>query len=511
MANIVFNSFGRLLAWLRSVIYWVYPVKKEDLEKVVILFFLFFLIAFVYNALLPLKKSIIMSIPGAGAEALTYLKPFAVTPGSLLFTWYFLSLDRAFDRDRVFGIVVLTFLSYFVAYTFILSPYKDMLRLDTLANFLEAILPEGLQSAPTLVRYWMHSLFYTFAELWSTTVLSLLLWGLVNEVSTQEQAKSTYALFTVGANLSSVFSGMIAGQLRKVPYDPNFFYGQTHWDQIFFRMMMVVLIVCGCILLLYGYFVKRGYTASMKADSLKKRICAYQSKKSISILDCFYQVFQSRNLIYLTIIVMSYNLVYNLSDVVFNNRVLLSFGAENIADINAFLSSVEMYKGMLSTFFALVVTNLSLHYLGWTLTALITPIIYCSTGFFFYLAQIDMFISFFPTIDLFALYAGGVHYCLTKGAKYSVFDATKEMAYIGLTQQERTNGKAAIDGIASRIGKSGGSFLLIGLFAIFGNDISKTIPYLFVMIVMMNILWIAAILKFGVHVQEAERFEESAV
>jgi len=504
MANIVLNVFYRSLAWFCSFVSWIYPVKKEDAERVVILFVLFFLVAFVYNTLLPLKKSIIMFTPGAGAEALTYLKPFAVTPGSLLFTWYFLSLDRVFDRDRVFGIVILTFLSYFVAYTFIFCPYKEFFALNALADCLETVLPASFQAAPALVRYWMHTLFYTFAELWSTTVLSLLLWGLVNEISTHEQAKSTYALFTVGANLSSVFSGMISARLGKIPFDPSFLYGQTKWDQYFFRVMLVVLTVCFLILVLYRYFVGRGYTSAMKADSLKKRICAYQSKKTISILDCFYQVFQSKNLIYLTIIVMGYNLVYNLSDVAFNKRVQLSFGPENIVDSNAFLSSVQMYTGIVSTFFALIVTNLSLHYLGWTFTALLTPAAYFSTGLFFYLSQIDMFIPMFPSMDLFALYAGGVHLCLTKGSKYSFFDSTKEMAYIGLTKEERTNGKAAIDGIASRLGKSGGSFLLLGLFTIFGNDIIKTIPYLFMMIVVMNVLWVIAILKFGTHIHETD-------
>jgi AAA family ATP:ADP antiporter len=241
----------------------------------------------------------------------------------------------------------------------------------------------------------------------------------------------------------------------------------------------------------------------MKADTLKKRTCAYQKKKNISILDCFYQVFQSKNLIYLTIIVMGYNLVYNLSDVAFNKRVQLSFGPDNIVESNAFLSTVQMYTGIVSTFFALIVTNLSLHYLGWTFTALLTPVAYFSTGFFFYVSQIEAFVPLLPAIDLFSLYAGGIHMCLTKGSKYSFFDSTKEMAYIGLTQQERTNGKAAIDGIASRLGKSGGSFILLGLFTIFGNDIIKTIPYLFVIIVLMNILWILAIVRFGSHVQKA--------
>ncbi len=511
MANAVLKGFYSLLSSFRVLVYWIYPLKKEESERTFILFVLFFLVAFVYNTLLPLKKSIIMYTPGAGAEALIYLKLFAVTPGTILFTWYFLSLDRIFDRDRVFWIIVLTFCSYFFAYTFVFSPYKEYFALHSLADLLEILLPSSFQAAPALVRYWMHTVFYTFAELWSTTVLSMLLWGLVNEISTHEQAKSTYALFTVGANLSSVFSGMISAYLMKMPLKDSIFHGSTKWDQSFFRIMLVVLAVCLLILSLYYYFVSKGYTSAMKADSLKKRLQAYQQKKNISILDCFYQVFQSKNLIYLTIIVMGYNLVYNISDVAFNKRVQLSFGPDNIIESNAFLSTVQMYTGIVSTFFALIVTNLSLHYLGWTFTALLTPIAYLSTGCFFYVSQIDAFMPFFPSIDLFSLYAGGIHMCLMKGSKYSFFDSTKEMAYIGLTQQERTNGKAAIDGIASRLGKFGGSFILLGFFTIFGNDIIKTIPYLFIIILFMNILWILSIVRFGSHIHKAAALKSSEI
>lgn len=490
------------------LITWIYPLKAEEVERVWILFSLFFLVAFVYNTLMPMKKSIIMYAPGAGAEALTYLKPFAVTPGSILFTWYFLSLVRFFDRDKVFWIVIMTFISYFALYTFVLWPYREFFALHSVANFLQMVLPVSFESAPSLVRYWMHTIFYTFAELWSTTVLSMLLWGLVNELSSHDQAKSTYALFTVGANLSSVFAGMVSSYVMRMPFNPAFFYGATKWDQSFFRIMVIVLCACAAIIALYAYFVAKGYTQKLRAQtSLQKKIHAYQKKKNISILECFGHVFRSKNLLYLTVIVMGYNLLYNLSDVVFNKRVQLSFGPDRILDSNAFLAQVQMYTGVISTIFALVVTNLSLRHMGWTFTALLTPLAYFGTGIFFYLAQIDGFVELFSQAQFFALYMGGVHMCFTKGSKYSFFDSTKEMAYIGLTQEERTHGKAAIDGIASRLGKSGGSFILLALFSILGNDIVKTIPYLFVIISIMSVLWMFAILKFGRHIDETPSLE----
>jgi len=46
-----------------------------------------------------------------------------------------------------------------------------------------------------------------------------------------------------------------------------------------------------------------------------------------------------------------------------------------------------------------------------------------------------------------------------KGAKFSMFKPAEEMVYIGLDEQSRTKGKAAIDVVGAQTGKSIGSIL----------------------------------------------------
>ena len=84
------------------------------------------------------------------------------------------------------------------------------------------------------------------------------------------------------------------------------------------------------------------------------------------------------------------------------------------------------------------------------------------------------------------VFFGGAQNCLSKAAKYSVFDATKEMAFIPLDHDVKLKGKAAIDGVGSRLGKSGGSLIHQGLLMMFGS-LSLSSPYVAVILMVFII------------------------
>lgn len=58
-----------------------------------------------------------------------------------------------------------------------------------------------------MVRNWSFTLFYCSAELWGDVALSLLFWGLANELTHIDEAPMLYPLFGVGANVGQTLAG----------------------------------------------------------------------------------------------------------------------------------------------------------------------------------------------------------------------------------------------------------------------------------------------------------------
>jgi len=70
------------------------------------------------------------------------------------------------------------------------------------------------------------------------------------------------------------------------------------------------------------------------------------------------------------------------------------------------------------------------------------------------------------------------------------------MAYIPLDEESKVKGKAAIDVLGSRIGKSGGSFIQQGLVLVFGNIINAA-PVVMVIFYSVLLSWMAAANKLS--------------
>merc|ERR1712039_679486 len=78
-----------------------------------------------------------------------------------------------------------------------------------------------------------------------------------------------------------------------------------------------------------------------------------------------------------------------------------------------------------------------------------------------------------------------------RGLKYSLFDPSKERTYIPLEENLKIRGKAAVDGIGGRLGKSGGAGIQQLFFIIRAKaDQLSIAPYLGVLLCFFSVIWL---------------------
>ena len=132
--------------------------------------------------------------------------------------------------------------------------------------------------------------------------------------------------------------------------------------------------------------------------------------------------------------------------------------------------------------------------LGWRIGALATPLVMALLGLPFFTSILVGLDS--PRTLRIAVVFGTIQTLLSKTTKYSLFDPTTQMAYIPLDEESKVKGKAAIEVLGSRMGKSGGSLIQQFLVLVFGNIISAA-PVLVVLYYSVLIWWAISANRLG--------------
>jgi AAA family ATP:ADP antiporter len=124
-----------------------------------------------------------------------------------------------------------------------------------------------------------------------------------------------------------------------------------------------------------------------------------------------------------------------------------------------------------------------------------------AVGFFTFMFCSDSLAAFSAAIFglapfAMAVYCGSLQNCLSKACKYSVFDASKEVAFLPLNSESKLKGKAAIDGLGSSLGKSGSS-LVYQVFIILMGSVALSAPFVACVLFLILIAWISSAFYLG--------------
>lgn len=473
-----------------------WPIRRYEVPKLLPMLLILFLIALNQSILRNTKDTIVITAKSSGAEVIPFIKVWAMLPMAVLSTIFYTKLVQKFSQDKTFYIIISCFIVYFFIFGFFIFPNQDLLRLDGTADYLASILPKGLAGFIAMIRNWSFTLFYAMCEIWGSIVLTVLFWGFANEVTKISEAPRFYTVLGIAANFSAIAAGKLGILLTSTEIADLYFGGASGWDSALQRIIALV-VFNGCLAMLIFKFMRSKHLADETdtAPHIPKK-----KKQKISIKESLKYLAQSRYIMFIAVLVLGYNLTINLVEVIWKHQLKLLYPSP--VDYNNYINQLTMYMGITSTLSALFLPGL-LKVLGWTPMALLTPLIMFITSLIFFVSLVS---DTYPSINIFyfmtmsplaiSVFVGGLQNCLSKAMKYSAFDTTKEMVFIPLPSEWRLKGKAAIDGVGSRLGKSSGSFIHQVLLLLF-SSLTVTAPIVGVIVIFITSSWMYSTICLG--------------
>ncbi len=482
-----------------------WPVHRFELKKVLPMLGIVFLVLFNYTLLRDGKDSLI--VPNCGAETIPFLKVYGTVPIAILFMVIYSRLSNTLSKEKLFYTCLMPFLIFFGLFALVIYPCRDLLHPTTSAEWLRSVLPKNLGGLAGMYEHWTFSLFYVFSELWGSVALSLLFWGFANDITRVSEAKRYYPLFNLGGNLALMLSGptiiLSTMLMRSLPKDLG-------WQYALNIQMSIVVVNTILIMVLYRWMTKNVLTDPrfFNPDEVRGK----KSKPKMGIMESFAYLAKSRYILCLALIVLSYGVAINLIEVTWKGQLKEYF--PDPLDYNQFMGYFSFFTGFVTLLLVLVGSNF-LRRFGWSAAAAWTPLVLAVTGGCFFaftlmkqgMAPGTTVLGLSPL--LFAVLFGATQNILTKASKYALFDPTKEMAYIPLDQEQKVKGKAAIDVVGARLGKSGGSFVQQLLIAAVG--FGAIVPYVAIICGGMVVMWLFSVRSLGKQFNELTAEEPAAI
>lgn len=477
------QDFGKLRSF-----FW--PVYAYELKKLLPMLAMFFFVNFNYTILRDTKDTLV--ITASGPETILFLKTWGVAPCAVIFLLIYAKLSNILSRENLFYAAIVPFLLFFALFVYVLYPNRDFLHPTETAAYLKSVMPLGLHGLVACFQEWTYSLFYIFAELWGSAVLSLMFWGFANEITRTSESKRFYTLFGLGANVAMLFSGpaiVYVSDIRQhLPADVD------AW-QMSLNYLMTMVVVAGLLIIAIYWWMNRNVLTDTRFYDPTEEKKAKKSKPKMGIMESFTYLARSKYILCIAALVIAYGICINLVEVTWKGQLRLQYPNPN--DYSAFMGKFSFMTGA-ATIVMLFIGGYIIRKKGWGFAAMVTPTVLLVTGALFFAfvifrENLGGYIAMMGTTPLMlAVIFGMMQNILSKSTKYSLFDPTKEMSYIPLDQESKVKGKAAIDVVGARLGKSGGAFVQQGLVIVFGTVAAIT-PYVAVTMFAVMCVWMIAV------------------
>jgi AAA family ATP:ADP antiporter len=477
-----------------------WPIHRFEIKKFLPMFLIYSLIVFNYSLLRAAKDSLLITAPHSGAMVIPYIKVWAILPMAFLSTLIFTRLSNKYSREKVFYIMMSAFIGFFFIFGFVLYPLQDYLHPHALADKLQKILPVGMQGLVAIFRNWTFSLFYIMSELWGTIIMHVLFWGFANEVTSVKEAKRFYSILGVGANIATICAGFIGILLSSEFLFTKLIGNGDSWGHSLMAITSVIVGAGLAIIFLYRWLTH----TSLQKEIVESEPLGHSKPNPIKMgmRKNFAYLAKSKYLLCIAVMVLTYNLSLNLVEVVWKDQLLQL--CPKASAYNIYMDKILIYTGITSGFFGFFICGQVVRRFGWATGAYLTPVILFVSGMLFFITLLWKDHPFVNSIALLfsctpialCTFLGAIQNVLSRASKFTFFDVTKEIAFIPLSAESKLKGKAAIDGVGSRLGKSGGSVFHQFLLMFFGT-IAMSTPFVAVILAIIFSGWIWAVRSLG--------------
>jgi AAA family ATP:ADP antiporter len=477
----------------------LFPLHNHEIKKFIPMALMMLFILLNYTILRNVKDSLVVNAEGQDEGIISFLKLYGTTPSAILFMLLYAKLTNVFSREKIFYISIVPFIAFFGLFAFFIYPNSEYLHPSReTVDSLQASFP-FFKWFIAMGATWSYSLFYILAELWGSVMLSLMFWQFANEITKTEEAKRFYPLFGFVGNIGLVTAGVTVSSLSRS--GDSIIAGVDSYTASLYLLMSIVVVSGLSIIGLY-YWMNRNVVPAIEV-TLK------QKKKKPTLLESFKIVLSSRELLCIALLVLCYGVTINYIDVLWKGQVKVFAGGDKNL-FQAYMGDFSSITGLITLVLMILGGNI-LRKFTWFQAAALVPLTLIVTAIFFYGSILAGTTA--AAVAL-AVQIGFWQGAVTKASKYSLFDATKEMAYIPLDQEIKTKGKAAVDVAGGRIGKSGGALTLSVLQMIFplASTVSLT-PYLAGASMVMFAVWFVALFQLNRYLfaKKNEEAEDTAL
>jgi AAA family ATP:ADP antiporter len=353
-----------------------------------------------------------------------------------------------------------------------------------------------------MLENWTTASFYIMSELWGSVIYTLLFWQVANFITPTEQAKRFYPLIIGTIAQVGPYSAGYMSEVISV-YSSSLGSPELAWSNTLTMQMIIVSLGGLGLVFTYWYINKFVMTDKTQYDpELMGQATPKKKKVKLSLSEGIKLIFSSKYLGLIGILVVSYGISINLVEAMWKASLRMYAPTEN--EYNLFMGKFMRYS-TIGVVIGMVIGVQTMRLFSWFVNAVATPLMIGITGTIFFVLfmyrhdlEPRLAVIGFSALTM-AVMVGAVQNILSKATKYTVFDPTKEMSYIPLNDELKTKGKAAVDVVGSRFGKSGGALIQYLLMSFTAMPLIELGNILFGIFIVIIAIWI-----FGVKMLSKE-------